>query len=807
MSSIRERYRGPARSASSPLGRSLILLPFCFITLAGPGGARAQGAGGPLWVSLDGQPEGTSARVVLNTDLSDPATTSLDVFISGFYVATRTGDDGRVYQDVRVPGLPNRTIPGQPALPEVRVDLGIVTGASGASLAQALALDSRAFSGYTIWPSPIPAELHDGAPSQFSRDEAIYSSTADFPPGDGYGTPTRATLGGLPASRCAAFPLHWNPTAGTLTVAAHSRFTFDHGGAMSTPMDLTIERANSAAVALLNWTAIQPGVSINWNQFQGDFLFVCPVDWMADLAPLVKQKKALGYAVTVVNFLSSGVSCAQLKQAIQSWYAGTRPGDDHYCLLVGASGSAPYCLDPNGQLSDKTLSSVDGDGEPEIFLGRLYVTSAAELQSQVKKILDYETGPQVNNDGNVLLVAHHQQDQDFDFVSYHEAVRTASYAQVTPVFSTCYGTNPFLGNNDITGAIVSGVGVVAYMGHGEPDGWLHWNYFDQSFANADAMALANGSLTPVVWSFACQTGDPRSGSSLANGFMKNTQGGAVSFYGAVDQTYGSVVHVLEDSLFQAVYGRGVTRHGQAVALAEHAVVVADSLFGFDAAYKYMLYGDPAMTVKRKNFGGPWAPIDLVTPIDVIAPCPGAGCCPSCPGPQIDIQVRDATGAPVPGVKVALWKPRFAEGDEILDNRYSAEDGWVHIPAAQLTAGTLYVGFDDGDGRAGIDSIEVMPSVSAVAAGHGAHAYRFAVSPSVTAGPARFVFGTALDRPATIAIYSVDGRLVRRIRAPIGAASLDWDGRGRAGERLGQGVYIARVEGEDVRATTRIVMLR
>jgi peptidase C25-like protein len=686
-----------------------------------------------------------------------------------------------------------------------------VTGAPASTLIGVEPVDVRSLSGYLVWPAPIPAQIHDGTPSTFLRDEATYASTADYPAGDGYGAPTRATLGGIPASRGTAYPVHWNPAAGTLTVAAYARYGFGHPGTPGTPLALTIERAAAAAAALLNWNTIQSGVSVNWTQFTGNYLIVCPSAWNADLLPFIQEKKTRGFAVTLKNVAPSGTTCAQLQQIIDAWYAGTPPGNDHYCLLVGSTGATPYCLDANGQLSDKVLSSVDGDGEPEIFLGRLWVSTQAELQNQVSKILDYETGPQVNNDGHVLLVAHHQQDQDFDFASYQEAVRTASYAQVTPTFATCYGTSSSLGNGDITAAIAGGVGAVAYIGHGEPGSWLHWSASSQSYANADAAALTNGSLTPVVWSIACQTADPRQSLSLANGFMKDTQGGGVAFYGAVDQTYGSIVTVLEDSLFEAVYGRGVTRHGLAIALAEHATVVADSLFGFDAAYKYLLYGDPDMEVKRHDAGGPWIPIQITAPLTLFAPCPGATCCPSCPEPVVDVLVHDAAGTPIPGVKVAIWKPRFGGGDEILDNRYSGADGWAHIPAGGLTAGTLYAGWDDGDGRAGLDSIAVLASTSGVDPEAAVHPVRLVAAPSVTRAGSRLSFGRALGRPARVRLFGVDGRLVRDLSAPTGAKWVDWDGRDRAGRVAAQGVYVARLESDEAaiprRAEARIVVVR
>lgn len=776
------------------------------LALATPGSTLAQAGGGPAWVSLDQEPPGTPARVILNSDLSSPSQTTVDVFLSGFYVTTRLGDDGRVYQDLSVPGLPSYTLPGEPRLPVVRVDLGIVTGATSAVLTQANQLDLRALPGYLVWPSPIPAQLHDGTPWQFTRDEATYGSTADFPAAEGVGEATRMALGGIPAALCTAYPIHWNPSSGTLNVAVHARFTFSHAGPLGAPMGLTKEHANAASVALLNWGSISSDFTVDYTQYNGVFLFVCPSAWINYIQPLIKEKKTRGFLVTVINVPLTGETCAQLEQAIQNWYAGTPAGADHYCILVGSTGSTPYCFNSYNQITDKVLSSVDSFGESEIFLGRLYVSNTTELQTEVQKILDYETGGQVNNDANVLLVAHKEQGQYFDFESYQETVRNASYAQITPNFSTCYGTNPMLGNSDITNRIQNGVGVVAYMGHGGRCSWLHWSSVSDSFANVDAAALTNGALTPVVWSIACYTGDLRVGPSLANGFLKNAQGGSVAFYGAMDETYGSIVEVLNDSLFQAVYGRGVTRHGLAIALAEHATIAADSLWGYDAIYKYTLYGDPEMEIKRHNSGGIWAPIDLLVPINVVTPCPGVDCCPSCAPPIIDIRVRDATGSPVSGVKVGLWKPTMAGTDQVLANRYSGADGWVHIPAPGLTAGTLYVGYDDGDGRAGMDSIDVQATVTAADV-VSAPTLRLIARPSVTPGATVFGFGRPLPEPARVKLFGVDGRLVRSVSATAGATIVKWDGRDRTGRPVAPGIYLARLEAGKFRARTRIVIVR
>ena len=771
-----------------------------------PGNVLAQGPGGPVWVPLDRQPPGTPARVVLNQDMSGPAQTVFDVFVSGFFVTTRTGPDGRTYQDMTVPGLPSESAPGEPRLPIVRLDLGVVTTAPAATLTEFDAIDLQTLPGYLVWPSPIPAELHDGAPSQFTRDEATYSSTIDVPAGGGSGAPTRGALGGIPASLCTAYPVHWNPATGVLSVAAHGRFTFAHGGALDTPMGITREHADLASNALFNWGSIETNFTVDFSQYNGMFLIVCPVGWTTYLQKFIQEKKTRGFLVTVITVPQSGETCAQLRQSIQNWYYGTPAGADHYALLVGTGVSTPLCIDQFNQISDKVLSSVDSDHEAEIFMGRLFVSNTAELQIELKKILDYETGPQVNQDGHVLLVAHREQSQDFDFQSEQEEVRTATYAQVTPAFTTCYGTNGSVSNTDIENDINSGVGVVAYTGHGGRRSWLHWCALSDSFGTADAAALTNGALTPVVWSIACYTADLRDGQNLAHGFLKNSQGGAVAFYGAMDQTYGSIVHVLNDSLFQAVYGRGITRHGLAIAYGEHATIAADSTFGGDAVYKYTLYGDPDMEIKRHNAGGIFVPIDLLVPIDFVTPCPGSDCCPSCPPPIVDIQARDATGTPVPNVKIGIWKPTLAGTDEVLANRYSGADGWVHIPAPGVTAGTLLVGFDDGDGRAGLDSMQVHSTVTGIGLGP-PPPLRLIPRPSVTPGATDFFFGRTLAAPAQVRLFSVDGRLVRSMVARAGTASLRWDGRDRAGHAVSPGVYLARVESGGLRAGARIVVLR
>lgn len=73
---------------------------------------------------------------------------------------------------------------------------------------------------------------------------------------------------------------------------------------------------------------------------------------------------------------------------------------------------------------------------------------------------------------------------------------------------------------------------------------------------------------------------------------------------------------------------------------------------------------------------------------------------------------------------------------------------------------------------------------------------------------------AFDLPALsdirLAIYSVDGRLVRRLaegQAGPGSVSVSWDGRDEAGHEVGSGLYFARLVVDDQIRSAKVALLR
>lgn len=84
------------------------------------------------------------------------------------------------------------------------------------------------------------------------------------------------------------------------------------------------------------------------------------------------------------------------------------------------------------------------------------------------------------------------------------------------------------------------------------------------------------------------------------------------------------------------------------------------------------------------------------------------------------------------------------------------------------------------------------------------------APNPFAGRTRITFSLARETNASLRIYDLRGRLVRTLvdsRLDPGARSVEWDGRDHAGNRCGDGIYLAVLRGEGRTQSRRLTLLR
>lgn len=650
---------------------------------------------GRTWTPLNSKkPPGTPADVVLDMGASDATKTVFDLSIHGFWVEEKQGPDGRTYQQIEIPGLGSFDETGAPDLPVLRFDLAVPTNAQQTALAVEL-IDVRSFPDFLIWPQVVPELDHEeGVPERFVLDQKIYDSQGFWPAADGREA-SRVTprLRSIPAAQGEVWPIRWNPVSRELRMATHARYTVRHSGERLKLEPMTRERGRLAELTFLNWDAVRQDFPIQYLFYDAEFLILYPNAGYADeLAPFVAQKRARGFRVKERTLDQIGSTCEQIRSAIAAWEAAVPAWRDAYALLVGDVDKIPLCTSPTGDPTDDLYGSPSGDDlSEEVYVGRLSVDNEADAANQIAKILAYEDHPSLFCCYDRVGLWAHKEGAPGKYVGAHETVRTASYG-VPPVFSTYYGHLAGVTDSDINGRVDSGVGVLAYRGHGSEDATgTGWNQANEYYDSGDATSLANPvARSPVVWSFACSNAHLSTNDSISEIWMRQPNRGAVSYYGATVPSSTSQNHVLDQWMFKAVYDEGLVTQSHAIERAEAQMA---ALSGSGNAWMYLLLGDPDLQIRRRN------PLELRIDLErqwrlCAAPC------------KLVLTVLDEKGRPVPEALVGLWKTGPTGADEVFVNRYADKNGRVTLEASPTTAGKLFYAVEDGQGNSLFGSVEV-----------------------------------------------------------------------------------------------------
>jgi hypothetical protein len=362
------------------------------------------------------------------------------------------------------------------------------------------------------------------------------------------------------------------------------------------------------------------------------YLIVTPREYRANLNAFALWKQSKGLNVDFA-YVGTGAGDdvapdrAQLDAYLEAYF------QKNYChgvyvLLVGDTDVIPtgrstrVVASPDGADgdSDHVYEVLGSDRFASLYVGRLSVNSAAELDGQLAKILSYERDP-VPGDWptRATLAANSQNDDDTTGVSasfpskYAAAVNAiATYGgyDSPPTFQRLHAGAASAAvtralNQDVIDAVEAGRGHVLYRGHGSGTGWVSgWDANNASWTATQVAALDNTAF-PIVYSIACQNGRIRNNESLAESWMSRMNAGAVAHWGASVNSYTTENHERAKGIFRALYESGFSRLGPALSEAERISHVATG--GGDAwdnnTFAYLLLGDPELTVRKKSVSG------------------------------------------------------------------------------------------------------------------------------------------------------------------------------------------------------------
>lgn len=322
-----------------------------------------------------------------------------------------------------------------------------------------------------------------------------------------------------------------------------------------------------------------------------DYLIISVDKYAEAVDRFAEWKELLGFRVHKV--LKGSWNSDAVKAEVEKAYA-ENPAL-YYLLIVGDHDDVPGQYmehhaddgDFSVHYTDLYYGCMDGEGDetPDIYRGRLSVSSPEEAATVVDKIIGYEKRPPtdagfyergvnsadyLDNDNGVA-----DDYEDRRYVQTAEEIRAYMLGQgkdVERVYSTNYEITPKYWNRnyfsfgepipedmlkpafawdgnegDIRRVINSGVFYVLHRDHGLVDCWEN-PYF--SVKHVDM--LQNGDLLPVVFCVNCDNGAFQA-DCLAERFLRKQGGGAVAVIAASDISYSGYNDALACGLFDAIW--------------------------------------------------------------------------------------------------------------------------------------------------------------------------------------------------------------------------------------------------------------
>jgi len=362
---------------------------------------------------------------------------------------------------------------------------------------------------------------------------------------------------------------------------------------------------------------------------RGEYLVIAPPGLVTAAEELARYRRDQGLGARVVSVqqiydhLNGGLTDPRairefLSQAWQRWQTPPRwvvlvgNGTYDYRDLLGQGGNLmpPWMLQtPDGlYASDNAFVDLTGDdGVPEISIGRIPVTSAAELRAYLDKIIAYEnrslSGGEGWADRAVLLADAFDQGMDFATSSQGIEPLLPTHYQSLPI---SLDSNPLgMARDQLFQAWNDGLGMVHYTGHGGLDRLSGIGLLTTPDA-AVVGAGAEGRL-PLLTAMTCNVNrfEVPGFRPLGAALVLEPGAGAIASWAPTGFSFNAPATQLASHFFHALFTEGAT----ARTLGEVAKTALERLDTLEDPRPlrriYNLLGDPALTLPIvPPFAGP-----------------------------------------------------------------------------------------------------------------------------------------------------------------------------------------------------------
>jgi hypothetical protein len=480
---------------------------------------------------------------------------------------------GQAWTELKVAKSDSPGAPGTPAIPVVSDVLAVPDGATLRVTTNDV--DKVVVEGVSVFPvQPDPVDQDTEPPNffagpfadrPFELNERAYARDAPVP-----AKPADADfLGGVRDLNIGALQIpaaQYNPDSKKLTLLKSVDVTVRFVGGphtfsdeLANPWELNQRRLFET---LINSNLVRGiGVREFFRRCGEEMVVITNPATLAAANTFAAARNAAGIrtAVFQTGTAAVGTTAAQIQAFIRGRlnspsFLCIRPS---YVTIMGDDDLVPVFPGINGIPSDLQYSMQnDTDELPDIAVGRILGNDQAAVGTAVNKIISYENSPPGGAWLNKATIAAQFQDDNLDgrenrtFIQFAETARSGILRpglSVDRIYEDSPNTDPKQFNDgtdlpaalqqpgfawngtgaDVTAAWNEGRYLMIHRDHGYADGWGH-----PGFNTANAQALTNGNMLPVLMSINCSSGAfDYDETSFASESLINPNGGSVGVFG------------------------------------------------------------------------------------------------------------------------------------------------------------------------------------------------------------------------------------------------------------------------------------
>ena len=475
----------------------------------------------------------------------------------------------------QIDGFSVNDTPGDPALP-VKLDSYEVPNNCSASVS--LIASSYVDFNYELTPARQP--LIDSGNESYTKSNVLaITSYSGFEPYSVIDATETQIYRNTLIQKVRVFPIQYDNNNKKVRAYTHLKYKITFTANTSTISSPLVDETNHMMSTL----------SVTSNNTRQDYLIITTPKYLEAATKFADWKKLMGFNVHLEA--SDSWTPSSIKTTVLNTYQSYP--NLYYLLIIGDNEDVPsqYSSHLNTHITDLYYGCLDGESDytPDIYRGRLSVSTLAEANIIVDKIINYEQNPPTTTSFyNTGLNCAYFQDGDNEkdpldtfadrrFAQTSEDIRNYLMSQgkdveriyyakshVTPMFwnnGTYSNGEPipsellkpafaWNGNSsDIINSINNGRFYVLHRDHGNTTCWG-----DPYFSTNHINLLSNGSLLPIVFSLNCQTGKfNMNGICFTEAFLRKQNGGCVAIYGATELSYSGYNDALAAGMFDAIW--------------------------------------------------------------------------------------------------------------------------------------------------------------------------------------------------------------------------------------------------------------